>query len=93
MTRVGFIVLDVPEFAAFVTAAKNRQDLLVERVAGDYLSVSGESPLELTRSETGLCEAIWFAAFTGGLEGVLESIDEDHFRIIAPSAVETGARK
>lgn len=70
-------VLDVPEFAPFVQAAKT--GLRISR-KGDYFALSGDE-IRISRKATGLRRAVWFGALTGGFEGALRKFDDDELVI------------
>ncbi len=70
-------VLDVPEFAPFVNAAKAA--LRVSR-RGDYFALSGDE-IRISRETTGLRRAVWYGALTGGFAGELRKFDDDELVI------------
>ena len=70
-------VLDVPEFAALVAAARNSLEV---RKKGDYFAVSGKE-VRIAREVTGLRKAVWYGALTGGFEGALRRFDDDELII------------
>ena len=76
-------VLDVAEFAPLVSAARKRADIAVAEARTGYIRLSSEGDLRIERAETGLTEALWFSAFTGGFKGGSLAIDSTRF-VIAP---------
>jgi hypothetical protein len=70
-------VLDAPEFAALVGAARNSLDVGKN---GDYFAVRGEE-IRISRKATGLRKAVWYGALTGGFEGALRRFDDDELVI------------
>lgn len=76
-------VLDVPEFAPLIAAAKRRDSGSVTGPIRGYYVIGGNGDFELRRSEVGLVEALWFAALTGGFEGGELVIDSERLRISA----------
>ena len=70
-------VLDVPEFAALVAAARSCLDVTKR---GDYFAVRG-GEIRISRQATGLRKAVWYGALTGGFEGALRRFDDDELII------------
>ena len=70
-------VLDVPEFAPLVAAARASLDV---KKAGDYFAVSARE-VRISREATGLRKAVWYGALTGGFEGALRRFDDDELVI------------
>ncbi len=73
-------VLDCPEFAPLVNAGRLAADVTVE-AHGQYQRLSSQRQLRLERATTGLNDAVWFAAPTGGIEGRIVRFDEDVLEI------------
>jgi len=69
-------VLDVPEFAPLVDAARARGCLV--HSGGDYTEVCPlDDAIVLERRDAGNPrDAIWFAALTGGFSGTVVRFDE-----------------
>lgn len=74
-------VLDVPEFAPLVTAARGRDGIEVIGPTAGYFRISTAGQLHLYRADSGLPEALWFGAFTAGYEGEELAIDTEQFWI------------
>ena len=81
-------VLDAPEFHPIVEVARGRGDIVVKGPLSGYYSLSTEGDLRIARSETGLTEALWFGAVTGGFRGADMSLDS-HELLIRADAAET----
>lgn len=77
----GLYVLDVPEFAPLVDAARRRNDLEITGPKAGYFRIATEGQLRIRRAETGLPEALWFSAFTAGYDGEELVIDSEQFWI------------
>jgi len=75
-------VLDCEEFAPLVEAARSMAEVTVD-VRAPYLRLSAEGRLRLERQATGLNDAVWFAAPTGGIEGRIARFDNDVLEIAA----------
>ncbi|MFD0888681.1 hypothetical protein ACFQ08_29445 [Streptosporangium algeriense] len=73
-------VLDVPEFAPLADAAA-AEDLVVTR-RGGYIRLAAQGPITVRRAGTGLVDAVWFSALTGGYTGVLDRFDQDRIRVV-----------
>ncbi len=79
---VRIYVLDVPEFASLVEAARTQQKCQVSRVGQDYWLIEAQEPVEFRRKELNLKPAVWYGLFTGGLQGRIECFDRDKVRIV-----------
>lgn len=77
----GFYILDVPEFAPMLEAARRSDRCTVHPVVGGYRLVEFHGEIEITREETGLGEAVWFGCLTGGLDGRIVSFTEESIRL------------
>jgi hypothetical protein len=74
-------VLDVPEFAPLVNAARGKDELEITGPKAGYFRIATEGQLRIRRAETGLAEALWFGAFTAGYDGEELVIDAEQFWI------------
>ena len=77
----ALFVLDVPEFAPLVAAAKKKSELQIMGPKAGYYRITADDQLRIHRSETGLPEALWFGAFTAGYDGEELVIDSTQFWI------------
>ncbi len=77
----GFYVLDVPEFAPVVTAARKIELCRVYAPKRGYIFVQYDGEVEISRAATGLGEAVWFGCLTGGLDGKIVAFDADRIRL------------
>jgi hypothetical protein len=77
----GFYVLDVPEFASVVTAAKAIERCRVHEPKRGYIFVQFDGEVEIKRAATGLGEAVWFGCLTGGLDGKIVAFDAERIRL------------
>ena len=68
-------VLDAPEFRPIVEVARTKPGLTVTGPKAGYFSVSTQGDLRMDRAETGLSEALWFGAVTGGYRGAGMTLD------------------
>lgn len=77
----GFYVLDVPEFATVVTAAKAIERCQVYEAKRGYIFVQFDGEIEISRAATGLGEAVWFGCMTGGLDGKIVAFDAERIKL------------
>jgi hypothetical protein len=77
----GFYVLDVPEFAAVVAAARKLDSCRVHAVRRGYVYVEFDGVVEIERAATNLSEAVWFGCLTGGLNGKIVSFDAERIKL------------
>ena len=77
----GFYVLDVPEFAAVVRAARTNERCRVHAPRRGYVFVEFDGEIEIERAATGLGEAVWFGCLTGGLDGKITAFDSRRIRL------------
>jgi hypothetical protein len=74
-------VLDVPEFAPLVEAARQNGGFDIAGPKAGYFRIATEGQLRIHRADTGLPEALWFGAFTAGYDGEELVIDSEQFWI------------
>ncbi|SNT09452.1 Catechol 2,3-dioxygenase [Noviherbaspirillum humi] len=79
---VRIYVLNVPEFAAIVDAARRQAHCTVTQAGKDYLVIEAREPVEFGRKALNLKPAVWYGLFTGGLRGKIERFDRDIVRIV-----------
>jgi hypothetical protein len=77
----GFYVLDVPEFASVVSAAKDIKRCRVYPPKHGYIFVQFDGEVEINRAATGLGEAVWFGCMTGGLDGKIVAFDAERIKL------------
>ena len=77
----GFYVLDVPEFAPVVEVAQMIERCRVHTSRGGYRFVEFDGEIEISRTATGLTEAVWFGCLTGGLDGKIVRFDATSIRL------------
>lgn len=81
-SAIRIYVLDVPEFATLVEAARAQGNCRVSKANQDYLLIEAQEPVEFKRKELNLKPAVWYGLFTGGLRGRIERFDRDTVRIV-----------
>jgi len=85
--RASLFVLDVPEFAALVENARQREGYDVTPVEGGYLRIDGAPDLRFGRKELGFKPAVWYGAATGGLAGRITRFDMNEL-VIEPETAQ-----
>jgi len=73
-------VLDVPEFSALVAALRERPEISVEK-HGDYFVARSAGEIVVERRATGVGQAVWFGALTGGIRGHIVTFSESELRV------------
>ena len=74
-------VLDVPEFRALVDVARTKLDCRVIATGYGYFRIESDRELVFDRKELGFKPAIWYGAFTAGVEGSIVEFGRDIARI------------
>lgn len=73
----NLFVLNVDEFSGLIEFAKSNPACQVEDTGKGYTRISAEGPMAFSRRELGFGPAIWYGAFTGGLDGTIVSFGRD----------------
>jgi hypothetical protein len=76
-------VLDVPEFRALADIARTKADCRVSVAGMGYLLIESDHEIVFDRRELGFTPAVWYGAFTGGIEGRIAEFGRDTVRIVA----------
>lgn len=74
-------VLDVPEFAGLVTSARADSEKRVIDTGKGYIIIEHDTHLIFERRAAGFKPAVWYGAFTGGIEGEITDFGRDSVRI------------
>ena len=77
----GFFVLDVPEFAPIIEAARALKNCKVNPARAGYVLVEFSGEVVIERHRASMSEAVWFGCMTGGLEGKIISLDAEKIRL------------
>jgi hypothetical protein len=77
----GFYILNVPEFAPMIVAARAIPTCRVERVGSNYVYIAFDGEVEILRAATKLSEAVWFGCLTAGLDCRIVHFDSDRIRL------------
>jgi hypothetical protein len=83
---VAIYVLDVPEFSALGAFARKMDGYRVIEVGSGYLRIEADETLVFDRKALGFKPAVWYGAFTGGLEGRIAEFGRDIVRIVPDAA-------
>jgi hypothetical protein len=79
-------VLDVPEFRALVDVARTDPTCRVREVGLGYIRIESDGDLVFDRRALGFKPAIWYGAFTGGIEGRIAEFGRDTLRLVSDEA-------
>jgi len=71
-------VLDVPEFAPLLRDADKAYRIV--RAHG-YAAIAANDEIVIERNASGLGDAVWYGALTGGYEGRIAEFSADRLRI------------
>jgi hypothetical protein len=85
---VKLFVLDVEEFASLVEFAKTDPACTVEDTGKGYFRISTEGPVTFNRRKLGFDPAIWYGAFTGGLDGRIVEFGRDEVQLAEGDSIE-----
>jgi hypothetical protein len=78
---VRIYVLDVPEFASIVEVARRTPAYRVTEAKRGYFTIESDGELQFSRKELDFRPAVWYGAFTGGIEGRIVEFGRDTVRI------------
>lgn len=79
---ITLYVLDVPEFAPLFQAASADPACQVTPPRQGYWTIRAEQELTFRRKELQLKPAVWYGAFTGGVDGVIAEFGQDVVRVV-----------
>lgn len=83
---ITLYVIDVPEFAPVVTAASTDPACRVTPPRNGYWTICADAELTFRRKELQLKPAIWYGAFTGGIDGIIAEFGQDLVRVLPANA-------
>ena len=75
-------VVDVPEFAPIVEAARKKPECTVSEVKKGYYKITASGEVTFNRREMQMKPALWYGIFTGGLNGEIKSFGRDEVTVI-----------
>jgi hypothetical protein len=80
---ITMYVLDVPEFKPLVVAAQGDARCRVAPAQRGYWKIESDIALSFERRAMQLKPAIWYGAFTGGLDGAITDFGKDQVHVVA----------
>lgn len=80
-------VLNVPEFVGLADSVRDREGVSVTDTGHGYTIIEAEGELEFHRKDTGFRPAVWYGAFTGGLDGHIVEFGRDVVRVADESRI------
>lgn len=80
---ITLYVLDVPEFRPLVDTAQLNDAYRVTASSKGYWTIQSETELVFNRREMKLKPAIWYGAFTGGIDGKISEFGQNLIRVIS----------
>jgi hypothetical protein len=75
-------VLKVPEFEGLIESARNKSGCTIRSVGESYLCIQSDRPIKFLRREMGIGPAVWYGAFTGGIEGRLVDFGREEVTLV-----------
>lgn len=75
-------VLNVPEFAGLVEAARQDPAATVSAPRLGYVTIAGEDELSFDRRACGFKPAVWYSCCSGGIDGSIAEYSRDTLRIV-----------
>ena len=75
-------VLKVPEFEGLIESARNKAGCTIRSVGQSYLCIESDRPIKFVRKEVGVGPAVWYGAFTGGIDGRLVDFGREEVTLI-----------
>ena len=75
-------VLDVPEFAPVLDAARKNPNCRVSPVRKGYYQIETTGEVTFNRKAMQLKPALWYGIFTGGLNGEIKHFGRDEVTVI-----------
>jgi len=75
-------VLNVPEFAGLANSVRSNDNYRIRDTGRGYTIIESDEELIFDRSATGFKPAVWYGAFTGGIDGIITEFGRDTVRII-----------
>lgn len=75
-------VLKVDEFAGLIESARQKPACTVIDHGGAYAVIESTQPITFVRREIGAGPAIWYSAFSGGIEGRLVDFGRDQVTLV-----------
>lgn len=75
-------VLNVPEFEGLIESARNKPHCTIRSVGQSYRCIESDRPIQFVRREVGVGPAVWYGAFTGGIDGRLVDFGREEVTLV-----------
>jgi hypothetical protein len=75
-------VLNVPEFEGLIESARNKPNCMIRSVGQSYRCIESDRPIKFVRREVGVGPAVWYGAFTGGIDGRLVDFGREEVTLV-----------
>lgn len=75
-------MLKVPEFEGLIESVRSKPGCRIRSVGQSYLCIESDGPIKFLRREAGVGPAVWYGAFTGGIEGHLIDFGRDEVTLV-----------
>ncbi len=75
-------VLNVPEFEGLIESARNKSNCTIRSVGQSYRCIESDRPIKFVRREVGVGPAVWYGAFTGGIDGRLVDFGREEVTLV-----------
>jgi hypothetical protein len=75
-------MLKVPEFEGLIESVRNNPGCSIRSVGQSYLCIESDRPITFLRREAGVGVAVWYGAFTGGIQGRLVDFGRDEVTLV-----------
>ena len=79
---VTVFVLDLPEFSALVSSARDAGGCAIRLMESGYWKIEAANELRFSRKELGLGPALWNCALSGGFRGRIAAFDRNDIRLV-----------
>ena len=75
-------VLKVEEFEGLIESARRKPGCTVSDTDGPYAVIESSAPITFVRREIGAGPAVWYSAFSGGLDGRLVDFGREEVTLV-----------
>ena len=75
-------VLKVDEFAGLLKSARKKPECTVTDTGGPYAVIESQGPITFSRREIGAGPAVWYSAFSGGIDGRLVDFGREEVTLV-----------
>ena len=82
---VKVYVLDVPEFEPLVLSVRDTPNVTIVTTGQGYTVIEAPVEIEFDRKLMRMKPAVWYGAFTGGLDGKISHFGRDKVHVVNAS--------